>query len=105
MLRGVVRESLAVNWDQSREWSSLPCTVAIAISLIAGVALGQPGAAMVAASGAMSVGFGSFQRLGKSRVAPMLWASVGMAVFTAAGSLAAHSRVGLASNAALVGLF
>jgi uncharacterized membrane protein YccC len=105
MLRHAVRESLALDWDQSRERSSLPCTVAIAICLITGVAIGQPIGGMIAASGAMSVGFGSFQRLGRSRVAPMLWASVGMAVFTAAGSLAGHSAAGVAINAALVGLF
>jgi hypothetical protein len=104
MLRRVIRDILKTDWSQARAISSLPCTVAIAVALSAGLAAGKPTAGMVAASGAMSVGFGAFQRLGHSRVTPMFWASVGMAVSTAVGSLATHSWVALGLNAAAVGL-
>lgn len=104
MLRRALRDMLKTDWSQTRAVSSLPCTVAIAVSLTTGLALGRPMVGMVAASGAMSVGFGSFQRLGRSRVLPMLWASIGMALCTASGSLASHSSFGLALNAAAVGL-
>ena len=105
MLRHAFRDSLTLKWEQNRAVSSLPCTVAIAISLVIGVAIGSPTAGMVGASGAMSVGFGAFQRLGRSRVTPMLWASIGMAAFTAAGSLAGSSLLGAGINAATIGLF
>src|SRR5438270_10192654 len=104
MLRKALRDTLTVNWAASRAWTSLPCTVAIALALVAGLAFGRPIIGMMAASGAMSVGFGSFQRLGRSRYAPMLWASIGMAVCTASGSLASRHPIGLALNAAAVGL-
>src|SRR4051812_6535129 len=105
MLRHVFREILKTDWSQARAISSLPCTVAIAVALIAGLAAGKPMAGMVAASGAMSVGFGAFQRLGRSRVMPMFWASIGMTVCTGVGSLATQSPVALGVNAAVVGLF
>jgi hypothetical protein len=103
MLQRVLRDILKIDWSQTRVISSLPCTVAIALTLVAGSALGRPLGGMIAASGAMSVGFGAFQRLGRSRVTPMLWASIGMAVCTAAGSLATHSVVALALTTAAVG--
>jgi len=104
MLRRAIRDIFKADWEQNRAVSSLPCTVAIALCLITGVVVGRPAAGIFAASGAMSVGFGSFQRLGRSRVRPMWWASIGMAVTTACGSLAGHSVIGLAINAATVGL-
>jgi Fusaric acid resistance protein-like len=103
MLRRAFRDILKIDWSQTRAISSLPCTVAIALALIGGLAAGRPLAGMVVASGAMSVGFGAFQRLGRSRVMPMLWASVGMMVCTAAGSVATHSRSALLFVAAAVG--
>ncbi len=104
MLRRAFRDVLTLNWEESRAVSSLPCTVAIAVCLSAGVVLGRPAAGMIAASGAMSVGFGSFQRLGRSRVRPMWWASIGMAICTAGGAIASHSVAGLAIYVAAVGL-
>src|SRR4051812_50099905 len=89
MLRRAIRDIVKTDWSQTRAISSLPCTLAIAIALLAGLAAGKPLAGMVAASGAMSVGFGAFQRLGRSRVMPMLWASIGMMISTAAGGLPA----------------
>ncbi len=104
MLGRAFRDIFKIDWEQSRSISSLPCTVAIAICLAAGLIIGNPAIGMIAASGAMSVGFGSFQRLGRSRQRPMLWASIGMALCTASGSIASHSIIGLAGNAAAVGL-
>ena len=104
MLRQAVRDIFKADWEKHRAISSLPCTVAIATCLIAGVILRQPAGGLVAASGAMSVGFGSFQRLGRSRVRPMLWAAIGMTVCTACGSFAGHSLLGLSLNAVILGL-
>src|SRR4051794_32099703 len=103
MLRRAVRDLFKADWKQNRAVSSIPCTVAIAICVTTGVVVGLPAAGIFAASGALGVGFGSFQRLGRSRVRPMWWASIGMAITTACGSVAGHSIVGLAINAAAVG--
>jgi MFS family permease len=104
MLRHLSRDLFVTDWSQSRAVSSLPCTPAIAITLLGGLAIGNPIAGMIAASGAMSVGFGAFQRLGRSRVMPMPWATVGMTLCTAAGSVAMHSAIALAVAAAIIGL-
>ena len=71
--------------------SSLPCLPAVAIPLAIGLYLGQFRLGAVAASGAMSVGFGAFHRLGRSNLGPMLLATVGMCVSTLVGSLVSRS--------------
>ena len=80
-------------WQRS-EWSaraSLPCLAAVAIPLALGLWWHDPRLGMIAASGAMSVGFGAFHRLGRSNLGPMLLASVAMSVSTLVGSLVSHS--------------
>ena len=93
-----------LQWHQQRTRRALPCMVPIAACLAAGLVAGNPLPGMVAASGAFSVGMGSFQQLGRSRVAPMLWATLGMAVSTLGGSLVSHASVaGTLFNAAWAG--
>ena len=70
-----------------------------------GLVADRPVFGLVAAGGAMSVGFGAFQVLGNSRTSPMVWASAGMALSAAIGSLIPHTPAGLAVNGAVVGLF
>jgi hypothetical protein len=103
MLRHAIRETLIVDWEASRVRTALPCIVPIAVSLIVGLMLGHPAGGMVAAGGAMSVGFGSFQRLGRSRVKPMWLASLGMGAATAIGSLVSHWTLGVVLNGAALG--
>ncbi len=92
------------DWQKRRARRALPCMVPIALCLTAGLVWRNPLAGMVAASGAFSVGFGSFQLLGQSRIAPMGWATLGMAVSTLAGSLVGHAGVaGTLFNAAWAG--
>jgi len=67
--------------------AGLVCLPAIAALLAAGIASGHTGGALVAASGAISVGFGSFQRFTRSKAAPMLFAAFGMATSAVCGSL------------------
>ncbi len=104
MLRRALDDIVRPDWDQSRPISSLPCTVAIALCLFVGLISGNPTSGMIAAGGAMAVGFGAFQRLGRSRIQPMFWATLGMTLTTACGSLASRSLAGLIFNAALLGL-
>ena len=65
----------------------LLCLPAIAVLLAGGIATGHTGGALVAASGAISVGFGSFQRFTRNKAAPMLLAALGMATSAVCGSL------------------
>lgn len=105
MLRHAFRESLSADWAKTRTVPSFPCTLAIALALGFGLATDNLWPGMLAASGAMSVGFGSFQRLGRSRIRPMLWAAVGMALFTAAGSLFGRHAAGIVLLSSAVGFF
>ena len=76
----------------------------VAVCLVLGLTWGNPLAGMVAAGGAFSVGFGAFQWLGQSRVAPMLWATVGMAISVMGGSVVGHAGTpGTVFNAAWAG--
>ena len=93
--REVVRELTHFDWRQSNGRAGLRGLPALAIVLAAGVLAGDPAAATAAAVGAMPVGFGSFQRIGRSRVAPMLLASLGMGLAAFCGSLASPSGAGV----------
>ena len=104
MFSSTFHELLKVEWEQLRARRALPCMIAILASLAAGLLTGHPAGGMVAAGGAMTVGFGSFQWLGASRVAPMLWATGGMAVSAVGGSLVGHAGPGFIFNAAFAGL-
>ncbi len=103
MILPTVHELIKLEWGQLRARRALPCMVAIVVCLAAGLLAGHSGAGMVAAGGAMTVGFGSFQWLGRSRIAPMLWATGGMAISAVAGSLVGHSGPGAVINAAVAG--
>ncbi len=98
------RDYLRLDWQKTRARRALPCMVPIAACLAAGLLCNNPLAGMVAAGGAFSVGFGSFQLLGQSRVAPMWWATLGMAASTLGGSLVGHAGIaGTLFNAAWAG--
>lgn len=94
-----------IQWERAElsVRTSLPCLAAIAIPLAAGLRWDQPRLGMVAASGAMSVGFGAFHRLGRSNLGPMLLASVGMCLSTLVGSLVSDSDLAAAAAAGLWG--
>ncbi len=68
---------------------------AVALCLIVGIALGHPGGALIAAGGALTIGFGANQRIADSRLLPMLFAIFAMATATLAGTLAGHRSFSL----------
>jgi uncharacterized membrane protein YccC len=81
-----------LRWNNGGVGTALLCLPAIALSLAAGILLGQPAGGMVAAGGALSVGFGAFQQLSALRALPMILAAIGMAVSALVGSvLGAHA--------------
>ena len=97
------KDLLTLQWKNQRAVRALPCGVTLALCLAVGLMLGRPGAGMVAAGGAMSVGFGAFQFLGGSRRAPMCWSTVGMSVAALVGSMVGHSGPGAVINSAWAG--
>jgi hypothetical protein len=103
MLRDAFQQVLKLDRSQLRARSSLLCMVTIGVALGVGMALHRPVIGMIAAGGAMSVGLGSFQQVGRSRVRPMWWAAVGMAVSAVGGSAVGHSGPGAMLNAGWVG--
>jgi len=86
-LRGEVRTAFRQSWSAFHPTPALYGLPALALLLAIGVSAGQPGPAAVAAGGAFSAGFGAFQRVTEFRIAPMLLASLVMALATAAGTL------------------
>ncbi len=96
------------------KWSalqlSLPLisTIAVALCLLGGVALGHPGAALIAGGGAVTIGFGANQRIADSRLLPMILAVFAMATATLAGTLVGHTGPSLilasAVSAAIYGV-
>jgi hypothetical protein len=83
-------------------------SLAVALCLFGGIALGHPGGALVSAGGALTIGFGVNQRIGDSRLLPMLFGIFAMATATLAGSLAGHHGyeliVASAISAAIYGI-
>jgi uncharacterized membrane protein YccC len=66
---------------------------ALIACLFTGIAIGHPELGMIAAGGALSVGFGAFQNFTIHRAAPMAFALLGMLVATFLGSLAGGSVI------------
>ena len=89
------------NWSRQTFASDLIFVVPIAFCLAIGVAVGHPAAGMIAAGGAMTVGFGSKQSIDRSRLLPMIFASVGIAFSTFVGMVAGHANFILVIVAAI----
>ena len=103
MVRQLTREALTFGWSKFDPGAALLCVPAIALPLVIGVSTGHPRPAVTATAGAFSVGFGSFQELRHSRVAPMWVAAIGMCVSSWIGTLAGHSDVATIVVSALGG--
>lgn len=85
-------DSYIFNWKKQTFASDLIFVVPIAFCLAVGLAVGHPAAGMIAAGGAMTVGFGSKQSIEKSRLLPMIFASLGIAFSTFVGMIAGHDN-------------
>jgi MFS family permease len=91
------------DWNQFYWRVPAMCMVAIALCLAVGIAAGHPAAGMIAASGAMTVGFGAMQSIDGSRFVPMIGASIGMALSTLIGMVAGHESYFLVATCAVWG--
>ena len=91
------------DWTQFSWRVPLMCLWAIALCLGIGIGVGHPGAGMIAAGGAVTVGFGAMHDIDGSRFVPMIGAAVGMAVSTLIGMVAGHQNYFLLMNCAIWG--
>lgn len=83
------------DWTKLQFRLPLVSASAVALCLYAGVLAGHPGAGLVAGGGAFTVGFGPNQRIGDSRLIPMMAAVLGVGVATLLGTVAGHHGFGL----------
>jgi hypothetical protein len=91
------------NWKEFYWRVPLMCLAAIALCLGVGIAVGHPAGGMIAAGGAMTIGFGAMQSIDGSRFVPMIGASIGMALSTLIGMVAGHQGYFLVATCALWG--
>jgi uncharacterized membrane protein YccC len=91
--RRIVASAVRIERAQVAVFTALRCTIGVAVPLLGGIAMGRPTAGVFGAAGALSVGFGSFQGVYRSRAATMLMAAAGMAISIFVGSIAGHSGV------------
>lgn len=78
---------------------------ALVVVLAAGLIAGDRAGAAIAAGGAYVVGFGTYQQFTRSRLAPMLFAAVGMSLSTFLGTLAGATTATMTLAAAVAALF
>jgi len=100
-LAAYLNASYVFDWRKQTFASDLIFVVPIAFCLGVGLAVGHPAAGMIAAGGAMTVGFGSKQSIDDSRLLPMIFASLGMAFSIFVGMVAGHENFILVIVAAL----
>ena len=103
MLTETLREVLRPDWTKFHPRAALRCMPAIAGAILVGSFSGHAEWGIMAASGAVSVGFGSYQELGSSRTAPMLYATLGMCISSWVGTLAGQSLFVTVAAAAVWG--
>jgi len=96
-------DSYVFNWRNQTFRADLILILPIAVCLGTGLWLHHPAAGMIAASGAMTVGFGAKQSIDESRLLPMLFVTLGMAFAAFLGVVIGHTNFFLVAMAALWG--
>ena len=87
-----LNDSYVFAWRKQTFVSDLIFAIPIAFCQGVGLAVGHPAAGMIAAGGAMTVGFGSKQSIDRSRLLPMIFAAVGIAFSTFVGMVVGHAN-------------
>jgi hypothetical protein len=98
-----LRDSLVFEWGNLSMRPDLIFMLAIAICVFVGVAIGHPGAGLIAAGSAMTVGLGAKQDIDDSRLLPMIFATFGIAFSTFIGMVVGHENYLLIPIAGLWG--
>ncbi len=95
-----LNDSYVFNWRRQTFATDLIFVVPIAFCLAIGLAAGHPTAGMIAAAGAMTVGFGAKHSIEGSPLLPMIFASLGITFSTFVGMVAGHDSYVLVTVAA-----
>jgi len=98
-------DSLIFDWKAQSFRADLIFILPLALCLALGIGLGRPGAALIVAGGAFTVGFGAKQHIDESPILPMILASLGIGVATFIGMVAGHTNfllVFIAAGAAFI---
>ncbi len=104
MLHLLRSHTLATNWSEMRTRAAIPCAIGLTLSVVLGLVSRHPASGMIMAGGAMSIGFGSFQTIGRSRTAAMIVGTAGIALSSVAGSALSMTETGVVATAVLAGL-
>ena len=98
-----LRDSVVFEWGNLSIRQDLIFMLAIAICVFVGTAIGHPGAGLIAAGGAMTVGLGAKQNIDDSLLLPMIFAALGIAFSTFIGMVVGHENYLLIPIAGLWG--
>ena len=85
-------DSIVFDWKAQSFRADLIFVLPVAICLILGICLGRPGAGLITAGGAFTVGFGAKQHIDESRLLPMILVSLGIGAATFVGMVAGHTN-------------
>lgn len=94
-------DSYLFKWRNQTFASDLIFVLPIALCLAVGLGVGHPAAGMIAAGGAMTVGFGAKHNIDRSQLLPMIFATLGIAFSMFVGMVAGHESGILVVIAAL----
>jgi uncharacterized membrane protein YccC len=103
LLTAYLSDSYIYNWESRSFRDDLIFVPPIALCLGVGLLSHHPAAGMIAAGGAMTVGFGAKQSIDDSPLLPMLFVSLGMAFAAFLGVIIGHTNLFLVATAALWG--
>jgi Fusaric acid resistance protein-like len=96
-------DSYVFDWRAQSFRADLIFVLPVAICLSLGIWLHQPGAGMIAAGGAFTVGFGAKQHIDESQLLPMILVALGIGASTFVGMVAGHESWILVLLAAAAG--
>jgi Fusaric acid resistance protein-like len=99
----IFSDSIVFDWKAQSFRADLIFIVPVAICLGLGLFLGHPGAGLIAAGGAFTVGFGAKQHIDDSQFLPMILVTLATAAATFLGMVAGHTNVTLVLIAAGAG--
>jgi fusaric acid resistance family protein len=88
LIRHITADTTTFDWTRFDAAASLRAVIAVAMSLVVGIALGHPREGMYVAYGAFSVGFGSFVRDRKTTTLARMMTALGIAVSGIVGHFA-----------------
>src|SRR5580698_10308396 len=85
-------DSIVFDWKAQSFRADLIFILPLSICLGLGIWLGHPGAALIVAGGAFTVGFGAKQHIDESHILPMILVSLGISAATFIGMILGHTN-------------